>query len=384
MNHSLNSYLLGILIHLYCNRFHRHNQRIYPKTFMFISSSFHAFILIVIYFSVTINMIFQIRKDVDNMGKLIDGQWYDKWYDTEKQGGHFVRNESTFRNWVTPDGSPGPTGQGGFKAEADRYHLYVSYACPWASRCLIMRSLKGLEDMISLSIVNPIMREHGWTFDDYEGMIPDPILNADYLYQVYTHVDPQMTGRVTVPVLYDKKQDTIVNNESSDIIRMFNSAFDDIGAQEGDYCPEELIEEIDEINDYIYDKLNNGVYKAGFATEQDVYEQECKQVFEALDRVEDILTDHDYLVGDRFTEADIRLFCTLVRFEHVYYGHFKCNLRHLTDYENTWNYTKRIYNMPEVKDTVNFDHIQNHYYRSHDPINPNQIVPYGPEIDWSL
>lgn len=318
------------------------------------------------------------------MGKLIDGTWHDVWYDTDETGGRFVRMDSTFRNWITPDGSAGPTGEGGFEAEAGRYHLYVSYACPWANRTLALRALKGLEDMISISVVNPIMRENGWTFDPYEGVIEDPVLNADYLHQVYTHVEPEMTGRVTVPILYDKKRDTIVNNESSDIIRMLNSSFDNIGAIEGDYSPQELMDEIDEVNAFTYDNINNGVYKAGFATKQDVYEQEVQHVFDALETLDQRLENQDYLVGSRFTEADIRLFMTLIRFEHVYYGHFKCNLKHLDDYENVWNYTKRIYNHPKIKPTINFDHIQTHYYKSHDTINPNQIVPYGPNIDWSL
>lgn len=318
------------------------------------------------------------------MGKLIDGTWHDVWYDTDETGGRFVRMDSTFRNWITPDGSAGPTGEGGFEAEDGRYHLYVSYACPWANRTLALRALKGLEDMISISVVNPIMRENGWTFDPYEGVIDDPVLNADYLHQVYTHVEPEMTGRVTVPILYDKKRDTIVNNESSDIIRMLNSSFDDIGALEGDYSPQELMDEIDEVNAFTYDNINNGVYKAGFATKQDVYEQEVQHVFDALETLDQRLENQDYLVGSRFTEADIRLFMTLIRFEHVYYGHFKCNLKHLDDYENVWNYTKRIYNHPKIKPTINFDHIQTHYYKSHDTINPNQIVPYGPDIDWSL
>lgn len=318
------------------------------------------------------------------MGKLIDGTWHDVWYDTDETGGRFVRMDSTFRNWITPDGSAGPTGEGGFEAEDGRYHLYVSYACPWANRTLALRALKGLEDMISISVVNPIMRENGWTFDPYEGVIEDPVLNADYLHQVYTHVEPEMTGRVTVPILYDKKRDTIVNNESSDIIRMLNSSFDNIGAIEGDYSPQELMDEIDKVNAFTYDNINNGVYKAGFATKQDVYEQEVQHVFDALETLDQRLENQDYLVGSRFTEADIRLFMTLIRFEHVYYGHFKCNLKHLDDYENVWNYTKRIYNHPKIKPTINFDHIQTHYYKSHDTINPNQIVPYGPDIDWSL
>ncbi|MGX7373121.1 glutathione S-transferase family protein [Aerococcus sanguinicola] len=318
------------------------------------------------------------------MGLLVNGEWRDQWYDTESTGGHFERDAAKFRNWVTKDGQPGPSGEGGFKAEADRYHLYVSLACPWASRVLMMRKLKGLEDMISLSVVNPLMAEHGWTFDEADGVIKDPVIDADYLYQIYTHVAPAFSGRVTVPVLYDLKQDTIVSTESSEIIRMLNSAFDEVGAKEGDYYPENLREEIDHWNDKIYDNLNNGVYKAGFATDQAVYEEEVANVFKMLDELEAHLEDHSYLVGDQFTEADIRTFTTLVRFDSVYHGHFKCNYHQLVDYPNLWYYTRKIYNMPGIADTVNFQHIKEHYYRSHDTINPNGIVPAGPILDWSL
>lgn len=318
------------------------------------------------------------------MGLLVAGQWVDQWYDTEKTGGHFERQESSFRNWVTPDGSPGPSGVGGFQAEAGRYHLYVSYACPWACRTLIMRSLKGLEDMISISVVHPHMGEHGWTFAEGEGVIPDPILNAAYLYEVYTHVNPKFTGRVTVPVLYDKKKDTIVSNESSEIMRMFNAAFDEVGAKPGDYYPEELRAEIDEMNAFVYPNINNGVYKTGFATKQAVYDEEVTKVFKALDQLEEHLAQRDYLVGEQQTEADWRLFTTLVRFDSVYFGHFKCNLRSLTSYPNLWEYTRRLYHVPGVKETVNFSHIKRHYYGSHPTINPTGIVPKGPELDWSL
>lgn len=318
------------------------------------------------------------------MGLLVDGKWYDKWYDTESTGGRFIRSDSQFRNWVTKDGSAGPSGEGGFKAEPNRYHLYVSLACPWASRCLIMRKVKGLEDIVSLSVVNPYMGEKGWTFEADHGVTPDPVINADYLHQIYTHVEPEYSGRVTVPVLYDLQQDKIVSNESAEIVRMFNSAFDEVGAKEGDYYPEELREEIDKINDMVYPNVNNGVYKAGFATDQEVYEEEVTRVFRTLNELEDILSKQKFLVGHQLTEADWRLFTTLIRFEHVYYGHFKCNIYHLTDYEHLWNYTKRLYNYPEVADTVDFYHIQHHYYRSHDTINPNGIVPAGPELDLSL
>lgn len=318
------------------------------------------------------------------MGLLVNGEWHDQWYDTESTGGHFVRQESQFRHWITKDGQPGPTGDGGFKAEPGRYHLYISYACPWASRVLMMRTLKGLEDMISISIVHPHMLEHGWTFHDYPGVIKDPVINADYMYEIYTHVDSNYSGRVTVPVLYDLKQDTIVNNESSDIIRMLTRAFDDLGAKEGDYYPEELRSEIDKMNDFVYPNINNGVYKTGFATEQSVYEKEVHHVFDALDKLEAHLEHHNYLVNDQFTEADIRLFTTLVRFDKVYFGHFKCNIRQLVDYPKLWEYTRRIYHIPGIKETVNFDHIQQHYYYSHKTINPNGIVPVGPDLDFSL
>lgn len=320
------------------------------------------------------------------MGLLVDGVWHDQWYDTKSTGGKFERSKSQFRNWVTKDGSAGPTGEAGFKAEPGRYHLYVSYACPWASRCLMYRKLKGLEDMISLSVVHPYMRENGWTFQDGEGVIKDPVINADFMHQIYTHVDPEYSGRVTVPVLYDLKEDKIVSNESADIIRMFNSAFDDVGAKEGNFYPSDLQDEINELNDFVYPNINNGVYKAGFATAQDVYEKEVNSLFDALDKLEERLENQgtDYLLGNELTEADVRLFTTLVRFDPVYFGHFKCNLRQLQSYPNLWLYTRKIYNIPGVKDTVNFDHIQHHYYGSHDTINPNRIVPAGPVIDWSL
>lgn len=318
------------------------------------------------------------------MGLLVEGKWHDQWYDTKSTGGHFVRKDSQFRNWITADGSAGPTGEGGFKAEPNRYHLYISYACPWASRTLIMRKLKGLEDMISLSVVNPYMGENGWTFEPGEGVIADPLLNADYLYQVYTHVDPTYSGRVTVPVLYDKKTGKIVNNESSEIMRMLNTAFDEVGATPGDYYPEALRAEIDAMNDKVYHGVNNGVYKAGFATKQEVYEEEVQKLFSVLDELEEHLNTRKYLVGEQLTEADWRLFVTLVRFDSAYYGHFKCNIRELREYPNLWRYTRELYNYPGIKETVNFYHIKHHYYGSHPTINPNRIVPFGPILDWSL
>ena len=316
------------------------------------------------------------------MGLLVDGQWVDQWYDTKKTGGRFVRTQAQFRNWITADGSAGPTGQAGYKAEASRYHLYVSLACPWASRTLMIRTLKGLEDMISISVVHPLMLEHGWTFEEGEGVIGDPIFKARYLHEIYTAVKPDYTGRVTVPVLFDKKTKTIVNNESSEIIRMLNTAFDGLGAKPGNYVPDQWLEEIDTVNDFVYHRINNGVYKAGFATKQEVYEEEVTTLFAALDQMEERLAGQDYLVGNRLTEADIRLFTTLVRFDAVYFGHFKCNLKPLTAYPKLWAYTKRIYQLPGMAQTVNFDHIKRHYYGSHKTINPTGVIPMGPTLDW--
>lgn len=315
------------------------------------------------------------------MGLLVDGKWHDQWYDTAKTGGKFVRSAAQFRNWITPDGSAGPSGRGGFRAEAGRYHLYVSLACPWACRLLIMRVLKGLEGMIGLSVVNPYMGENGWTFASAPGVIADPVGGADFLYQVYLRADPDYSGRVTVPVLWDLQENTIVSNESAEIMRMFNSAFDGIGAKPGDYAPQALLPEIDRINAEVYDRVNNGVYKAGFATEQAVYEQEVTALFAELDRLEDLLGRQRFLLGDQITEADWRLFTTLIRFDSVYYGHFKCNLRRLVDYPGLWAYTRELYQWPGVAGTVDFDHIKQHYYRSHPTINPNGIVPKGPVLD---
>ncbi|CYX05782.1 glutathione S-transferase family protein [Streptococcus suis] len=318
------------------------------------------------------------------MGLLQDGKWVDQWYDTKSTGGKFVRTVTQFRNWITPDGQAGPTGEGGFKAESGRYHLYISLACPWASRTLIMRKLKGLEDHISLSVVHPLMLENGWTFEDGPGVIQDTLFNSDYLYQVYLKANPTYSGRVTVPVLWDKKTNTIVSNESAEIMRMFNSAFNDITENYDDYYPANLQAEIDAMNDFVYPNINNGVYKAGFSTSQAVYEKEVKNLFAALDKLEEHLADKDYLVGNRLTEADIRLFTTLVRFDPVYFGHFKCNIKALVDYPNLWDYTKRIYNHSGIAETVDFDHIKQHYYGSHKTINPTGIVPVGPDLDWTL
>ncbi|HEL9629388.1 TPA: glutathione S-transferase family protein [Streptococcus suis] len=318
------------------------------------------------------------------MGLLQDGKWVDQWYDTKSTGGKFVRSVTQFRNWITPDGQAGPTGEGGFKAESGRYHLYVSLACPWASRTLIMRKLKGLEDHISLSIVHPLMLENGWTFEDDPGVIKDPLFNSDYLYQVYLKADPHYTGRVTVPVLWDKNTNTIVSNESAEIMRMFNTAFNDITGNHDDYYPADLQAEIDAMNDFVYPNINNGVYKAGFSTNQKVYEKEVKNLFAALDKLEEHLAEKDYLVGNQLTEADIRLFTTLVRFDPVYFGHFKCNIKALVDYPNLWDYTKQIYNHAGISETVDFDHIKQHYYGSHKTINPTGIVPVGPDLDWTL
>lgn len=316
------------------------------------------------------------------MGLLVDGKWVDRWYDTDSTGGRFVRSESQLRNWITPDGSAGPSGEGGFKAEPGRYHLYVSLTCPWAHRTLVMRKLKGLEDMVGVSIVNPYMGENGWSFEPGPGVVADPVGGADYLYQVYLRARPDYSGRVTVPVLWDLERGTIVNNESSEIIRMFNSAFDGVGARPGDYAPAELLPEIDAINARIYDTVNNGVYKAGFATRQEAYEEAVTQLFATLDELEAKLSRQRYLVGERITEADWRLFTTLVRFDAVYYGHFKCNLRRLVDYPALWAYTRELYQWPGIADTVDFGHIKGHYYRSHPTINPTRIVPLGPVIDF--
>jgi glutathionyl-hydroquinone reductase len=316
------------------------------------------------------------------MGTMIDGKWHDRWYDTASTGGRFVRVDSAFRNWVTPDGSPGPSGSGGFKAEPGRYHLYVSYACPWASRALILRKLKGLEGMIGLSVTHWLMAEQGWTFAPGEGVIPDTVNGATYLHEIYGRADRSYSGRVTVPVLWDKQRGTIVNNESSEIVRMLNSAFDGIGAKAGDYYPSALRPEIDALNARIYDTVNNGVYKAGFATTQDAYERAVAPLFDTLEWLEQRLAERRYLVGDSPTEADWRLFTTLIRFDPVYATHFKCNIRRLADYPNLFAYTRELYQWPGVRETVDFGHIKRHYFMSHTTINPTRIVPTGPLIDF--
>ena len=317
------------------------------------------------------------------MGRLHEGVWRDRRVDTKPTQGRFVRDRSRFRDWITADGAAGPAGEGGFKAEPGRYHLYVSYACPWAHRTLIFRALKGLEGMIPLSVVNRFMGENGWTFEDGDGVIADPVNNARFLYQVYLAARPDYSGRVTVPVLWDKNKATIVSNESSEIIRMFNSAFDAIGAKPGDYYPQPSRPEIDALNERIYGTLNNGVYKARFATTQDAYEEAVVPLFETLDWLEERLSASRYLLASAITEADWRLFTTLVRFDPVYFGHFKCNLKRIADYPNLSGYLRDLYRQPGVAATVRLDHIKAHYYSSHETINPTRIVPLGPEIDYA-
>jgi len=315
------------------------------------------------------------------MGLLVDGIWQDIWYDTKDSGGQFVRSASQFRNFVTADGSPGPTGKGGFKAESGRYHLYVSYACPWAHRTLILRKLKGLEEHISVSVVHFLMLEKGWVFSEEDGATPDHLFGASALSEIYTRADPKYSGRVTVPVLWDKHTNTIVSNESAEIIRMFNSVFDGITGNNQDFYPEALQAEIDTLNAYVYDAINNGVYKCGFATSQEAYERNFDALFAALDTIETRLEGQKYLLGDRLTEADWRLFTTLVRFDPVYVGHFKCNRQRIVDYPNLYRYLRLLYSEPGVKETVNFHHIKHHYYGSHRTINPTGIVPLGPRLD---
>lgn len=312
------------------------------------------------------------------MGLLVDGQWHDQWYITKE--GEFVREDAQYRNWITHDGQPGPTGEGGFAAESDRYHLFVCLACPWAHRTLIFRHLKALEPHIGVTLVDPKMLEHGWEFSDVSK--DNPIPDLQYLHQLYSQVKPDYTGRVTVPVLWDKQRNTIVSNESSEIIRMFNSAFNTLTGNDKDFYPAALRDAIDTINAEVYSDFNNGVYKAGFATDQIVYEKAYDRVFAMLDKLEHILATQRYLVGDQLTEADWRLFTTLIRFDAVYYSHFKLNRQRIEDYPNLSNYLRVLFQLPGVADTVDFDHIKTHYYYSHETINPTRIVPKGPEIDY--
>jgi putative glutathione S-transferase len=309
------------------------------------------------------------------MGLLVDGQWRDEWYDTKQTDGKFVRKASARRDRVAADGSTR------FAPQPGRYHLYVSYACPWAHRALIFRKLKGLEDAISLSVVDPLMLENGWEFGDSSGCSPDPLHGAKYLHELYTRADPAYTGRVTVPVLWDRHEDTIVNNESAEIIRMFNSEFDAIGDASVDFYPDALRAEIDAVNEYVYPRINDGVYRCGFATTQEAYEEAFHSLFEALDELDVRLGRQRYLAGDRITEADWRAFTTLVRFDPVYVGHFKCNRQRIADYENLSGYLRELYQVPGIAETVNLTHIKRHYYESHRTINPTGVVPLGPELD---
>ncbi|OJS98459.1 glutathione S-transferase family protein [Marinobacter nauticus] len=318
------------------------------------------------------------------MGLLVDGQWHDEWYDTEKTGGKFEREAARFRNWVTADGSAGPVGEGGFAAESGRYHLYVSMACPWAHRTLIFRKLKGLERHISVSVVHPDMVENGWEFRPGDGEHQDHLYGSEFMHQIYTRAAADYSGRVTVPVLWDKQRETIVSNESADIIRMFNSAFNGLeGVSSGlDLYPEQLRQQIDSVNERVYDTVNNGVYKAGFATAQDKYEEAYSALFDSLDWLEQILAGQRYLTGSQLTEADWRLFTTLVRFDAVYYSHFKCNRQQIRDYPNLSGYVRELYQVPGVAETVDIRQIKRHYYVSQRTINPTQVVPVGPELDF--
>lgn len=310
------------------------------------------------------------------MGLLVEGQWQDRWYDTESTGGRFVREDAGFRHWVSADP------ESVFPAAAARYHLYVSLACPWAHRTLLVRKLKGLEAVIGLSVVDPYMGHQGWSFSDAPGCIRDPLHDVKHLHELYTRAAPGYTGRVTTPTLWDSQHETIVSNESADIIRMFNSAFNALAEHpELDFYPRGLQADIDAINTQVYDRVNNGVYKAGFATTQEVYEQAAESLFEALDELDARLARQRYLVGDQITEADWRLFTTLVRFDTVYYSHFKCNRQRIADYPHLSGYLRELYQIPGVAETTNFDHIKQHYYRSHPTVNPTGIVPIGPELE---
>jgi putative glutathione S-transferase len=317
------------------------------------------------------------------VGLLVNGQWQDKWYDTDNNQGEFKREAAQLRNWVTEDGSAGQSGDAGFKAEKGRYHLYVSLACPWAHRTLIFRHLKGLEDYISVSVVSPDMLEHGWTFDKDNHSTGDALFDSEFMHQIYTRNKADYSGRVTVPVLWDKKTQRIVSNESAEIIRMFNSAFNALTGNERDFYPQSLRSEIDEVNEFVYHNINNGVYRAGFATTQEAYTEAFDDLFAALDKIEQRLTANRYLVGDTLTEADWRLFTTLIRFDSVYVGHFKCNLRTIESYPAISNYLRELYQLEGVSKTVDFYHIKRHYYFSHTMINPTQVVPKGPDIDYA-
>lgn len=317
------------------------------------------------------------------MGLLVGGKWHDKWYDTKGSKGKFEREEAQLRNWITANGEAGPTGKSGFKAESGRYHLYVSLACPWAHRTLIFRALKGLAEHISVSVVSPDMLESGWTFNTSNHSSGDDLFKFDYMHQIYTQNMPNYSGRVTVPVLWDKQLNCIVSNESSEIIRMLNQAFNAITGNTLDFYPNDKRKAIDDINEFIYHNINNGVYKTGFATTQDAYQSAYNDLFSALDTVEDILAKQRYLVGDSITEADWRLFTTLIRFDAVYFGHFKCNQRQLEQYPHISNYIRELYQYPNVAETVDFYHIKRHYYFSHTMINPTQVVPLGPEINYA-
>jgi glutathionyl-hydroquinone reductase len=324
-----------------------------------------------------------ITDEVGAMGLLVDGRWQDVWYDTKASQGRFVRTEAQFRNWITRDGRPGPTGEGGFRAERGRYHLYVSFACPWAHRVLIYRKLKGLEDLLPLSAVNLYMGAEGWTFEPGPSVIPDSVNHAKRLYEIYTIADSRYSGRVTIPFIWDKERRTIVSNESADIVRMLNDAFDEITGNVLDFYPAEHRKEIDELNALIYPNVNNGVYRAGFATTQEAYEEAANALFAALDDLEARLATRRYLTGLRVTEADWRFFTTLARFDAVYFGHFKCNRRRIVDYPSLWGYVRDLYQTPGVAETVNIQYYKRHYYGSHKTINPHLIIPIGPDVEFA-
>jgi putative glutathione S-transferase len=317
------------------------------------------------------------------MGQLVDGIWQDEQHLERTTAGRFVRPTTRFRNWITADGGPGPTGEGGFAAARDRYHLYVALACPWAHRTLIMRKLKGLDDIVSVSVVEPLYGPHGWRFGTGPGTIPDTVNGARELAEIYLRADPKYTGRVSVPVMWDKERRTIVNNESAEIIRMLNGAFGRFTNVRNDYYPPDPRAEIDRVNALVYENVNNGVYRAGFATTQEAYEEAFRAVLAALDEIEARLARHRYLVGPAITEADLRLFPTLIRFDAVYYSHFKCNLRRIADYPNLSNYVRDLYQQPGIAETVSMDHIKRHYYGSQRHVNPTGIVPLGPALDFA-